>query len=101
MNESDIPIMERQMAMRESQTGDRDKDEILNSDTRGSIPFNSSRNHESMDDICGDDREYMELYHKRKQRIKKHKKSNRNKENDADRNRDNIFRDKLPHSNRK
>ena len=45
MNESDIPIMERQMAMRESQT------------------YFSDRDDGRLDDTGGDDEENMDKYH--------------------------------------
>ena len=53
-----------------------------------------------MGDICCDDREYVELYHYWKQRIKKHKEYNRKEENDSDSSRGNIVRDEQSQSNR-
>ena len=60
MDESDIAITERQMVMRKSQANESDEEEISNCDTRGMVPFNSWKNYESMDDICWDDKKYVE-----------------------------------------
>ena len=99
MNESDIPIKKRQMTVRKSQMDDSDTKEISNNNIRSTVPFDKGRHHESKDDTFGDEREYMELCHSRKKRIKMYKRSNRNKENYIDRCRSNIVWDKLLQSN--
>ena len=106
MNKNTILIKERQMAMRGNQTSDSGKKEISNSNTRGSIPFNCGWNNKNMDDTFGDNWEYMELCHSRKQRIKKASEIRKKKIRTKRKKiltvvRKEMVRDKLPKSNKK